>query len=75
MFFLESLLSESFPSLGVTVRLTLPSNTVLIIGPAVGATQILIWSYSFVLLPPMSTVISTSEFYFVGAFNGLLYFH
>ena len=47
--FLELLLSESFPSLGVTVHLSpprMPSNTVLISGPAVGAAQILIWSSS-----------------------------
>ena len=30
------------------------SNTVLISGPAVGAAQILIWSCSYVFLPPMS---------------------
>ena len=34
----------------------MPSSTVLISGPAVGAAQILIWSYSCVFLPPMSTV-------------------
>ena len=38
------------------------SNTVLISGPAVGAVQILIWSYSCVFLPPMSTGIRTSAF-------------
>ena len=38
----------------------MPSNTVLISGPAVGATQILIWAYFFVFLPPMSTTIRTS---------------
>ena len=74
MFFLESLLSESFPSLGVTVRLTLPSNTVLIIGPAVGATQILIWSYSCVFLPPMSAAIRTSVFSFMGALRAFYIF-
>jgi len=30
----------------------MPSNTVLISGPVVGAAQILIWSYSCVFLPP-----------------------
>jgi len=40
----------------------MPSNTVLISGPAVGATQILIWSYICVFLPPMSTIIRTSAF-------------
>ena len=49
------------------------SNTVLISGPAVGAAQILIWSYSCVFLPPMSTAIRASAFSFVGALNGLLY--
>ena len=60
--FLESLLSESFPSLGVTVNLTSLGcpPTLLISGPAVGAAQILIWSYSYVFLPPMSTAIRTS---------------
>jgi len=43
----------------------MPSNTLLISGPAVGAAQILIWSYSCVLLPPMSTAIRTSAFSFV----------
>ena len=38
----------------------MPSNTVLVSGPAVGAAQILIWSYSCVILPPMSTAIRTS---------------
>ena len=51
----------------------MPSNTVLISGPAVGAAQILIWSYSCVFLPPMSTALRASAFYFVGALNGLLY--
>ena len=67
---------QSFLVLGITVHLYLPrmpSNTVLISGPAVGAAQILIWSYSCVFLPPMSTAIRTSVFSFVGALNGLLY--
>ena len=51
----------------------MPSNTVLVSGPAVGAAQILIWSYSCVFLPPMSTAIRTSAFSFVGALNDLLY--
>ena len=51
----------------------MPSNTVLVSGPAVGAAQILIWSYSFVFLPPMSTAIRTSEFSFMGSLNDLLY--
>ena len=73
--FLESLLSESFPSLGVTVRLTLDAlNTVLISGPAVGAAQILTWSYFCVFLPPVSMAIRTSAISFVSALNDLLYF-
>ena len=51
----------------------MPSNTVLVSGPAAGAAQILIWSRSCVFLPPMSTGIRTSVFSFVGALNGLLY--
>ena len=38
-----------------------PSNTVLIPGPAVGAAQTLIWSYS-VFLPPVSTAIKLVRF-------------
>ena len=73
--FLESLLSESFPSLGITVHLNFLGcpPTLLISGPAVEAAQILIWSYSCVFLPLMSTVIRASAFSFVGALNGLLY--
>ena len=51
----------------------MPSNTLLISGPAVGVTQILIWSYSCVFLPPMSTAIRTGVFSFMGALNDLLY--
>ena len=51
----------------------MPSRTVLVSGPAVGAAQILVWSYSCVFLPPMSTAIRTSAFYFVGALSSLLY--
>ena len=32
----------------------MPSNTVLVSGPAVGAARILIWSHSCVFLPPVS---------------------
>ena len=73
--FLESLLSESFPSLGVSPPHLprMPSNTVLISGPAVRAAQILIWPYSYVFLPPMSTAIRTSALSFVGALKGLIY--
>ena len=51
----------------------MPSNTVLISGPAVGAAQILIWSRSSVFLPSMSADIRTSAFSFVGALNDLFY--
>ena len=53
--------------------LRIPFNSVLISGPAVGAAQILIWSYSCVFLPTMSTAIRTSVFSFVSVFNVLLY--
>ena len=57
---------------------SMPSNTVLFSGSAVGAAQILIWSYSCVFLPPMSTAIRASAFSFVGEypfiyFNVLIY--
>ena len=51
----------------------MPSNTVLISGPAVSAAEILICSYSSVFLPPNSTAIRTSAFSFVGTLNDLLY--
>ena len=44
----------------------MPSNTVLIFGPDAGASQLLIWFYSYVFLPPMSTVIGTSKVFFCG---------
>ena len=73
--FLESLLSvfsltgsHSPPHLP-----RMPSNTVLISGPAVGASQILIWSYPCVFSPPKSTAIRTSAFSFVGALSDRLY--
>ena len=50
----------------------MPSNTVLISGPAVGATQILVWACSCVFLPLMSAAIRTSAFSFVGALSVLL---
>ena len=40
----------------------MPSTAVLISGPAVGAAQVLIGSYSCVFLPPMSTAIRASAF-------------
>ena len=74
-FFFEYLLLESFPLLGVTVHLlpSMSSNTALVSGPAVGAAQTLILSYSFVFLLPMSTANITNLFSFVGALNVLLY--
>ena len=74
--FLQSLLSRVLSLTGTHSPPHLPrmpSNTVLISGPAVGAAQILTWSYSCVFLPPMSTAIRTSVFSFVGALSGLLY--
>ena len=40
----------------------MPSKTVLLSGPVVGAAQILIWFYSYIFLPPISTAIRTSVF-------------
>ena len=58
--FLESLLSESFPSGSHSPPHLprMPSSTVLVSGSAVGTAQILVWSYSCVFLSPMSTAIS-----------------
>ena len=73
--FLESRLSEPFPSLGVRPPHLprMPSIAVLASGPAVGAAQVLVWSYFRVFLPPLSTAIQTSAFSFVGALSDLLY--
>ena len=49
----------------------MPSYTLLISGPAVGAAQILIWSCSCVFLSPMFTAIRTSAFSFVGALSSV----
>ena len=49
----------------------MPSDTVLISGPAVGAAQILIWSSSSVFLHPVSTAIRTSAFSFVEALSSV----
>ena len=49
----------------------MPSHTVLISGPAVGAAQILIWSSSSVFLHPVSTAIRTSAFSFVEALSSV----
>ena len=51
----------------------MPSNTVLISGPAMGAAQILICSCSYMFLLPVSAALKTSDFSFVGALNGLSY--
>ena len=53
----------------------IPSNTVLISGPAVGAAQILTWSYFSVFLPPMSTAITTSAFFLWKLSMTLYIFH
>ena len=73
--FLESLLSESFPLLRVSLPHLprMPFSTVLSSGPAVRTAQILIWSYSFVFLLPMSAAIRISMFSFVGVLNDFLY--
>ena len=75
MFFLESLLSESFPSLE-SLSTSSPYNALqhcADLWTCYGEAQILIWSYSCVFLPPMSTAIRTSAFSFVGALSALLY--
>ena len=41
----------------------------MISGPALGAAQILIWSYFSMFMPPMSIAIRTSVFSFLGALN------
>ena len=63
------------PSLRVTVHLTSLGcpPTLLISRPAVEAAQIIIWSYSFLFLPPMYTALRASVFSFVGALSALLY--
>ena len=53
----------------------IPSDTVLISGPAVGAAQILIWFWSSVFLPPMSTAIRSRAFSLEGALHVLYLFH
>jgi len=53
----------------------MPSSTVLISAHAVRAAQILIWFYSSVFLPPVSTAIRTSVFFFVGALMSFYTFH
>ena len=53
----------------------MPSNTVLISGPAVGAARILIWPNYYVFLPSMSSAIRTSAFSFVGALMTFYIFH
>ena len=63
------------PLLGVTVHLTSLGcpPTLCWSRPAVGASQILIWSYSCVFLPSISIAIRTSAFSFVGALSVLVY--
>ena len=51
------------------------SNTVLISELAVGEAQILIWSYSSVFLPPMSTAIRTRVCSFMETLNEFYIFH
>jgi hypothetical protein len=51
----------------------MPSSTMLFFGPAVGAAQILVWAYTCVFLPPISTATRTGAFSFVRAFSDLLY--
>ena len=68
-----SLLILCFDDLSIDVSGVMPSNTLLIFGTAVGAAQILIWSYFCVFLPPLSTAIRTSAFSFWGPLNVLLY--
>ena len=53
----------------------MPSSTTLVSGPAVGEAQGLIWSYSSVFLPPMSTAVRTDVFSLVGALSDLYMFH
>ena len=51
----------------------MPSNTVLVSGPAAGAAQILIWFDSCVFLPPTSAAVRASAFSSAGALSGLLH--
>ena len=75
MFFLSHCCQSPFPGWGHSPPPLprMPSDTVLISGPAVGAAQILIWFCSSVFLPPVSTANRTSAFSFVGALNDLSY--
>ena len=52
----------------------MPSNTVLVSGPAVGTAQILIWS-SCVFLPPVSEAIRTGALSVEGALSALYVSH
>ena len=75
MFFLSHCCQSPFPrweSQSISPPEDAP-NTVLISGPAVGAAQILTWSYSYVFLPPMSKAIRTSVLSLVGGLSDLLY--
>ena len=53
----------------------MPSNTVLVSGPAVGAAQILVWSRSCVFLPPVSTAVRTSASPLAGALRAFCRSH
>ena len=74
MFFLSHCCQSPFPhwESQSTSAPRMPSDTVLISGPAVGAAQTLIWSCSSVFLPPMSTAIRTNAPSFVGALGDVL---
>jgi len=73
--FLESLLSESFPSLGVIVHFTSIECPLTLCWSLdlLWEQLILICSYSSVFSSPVSTAIRPSVFSFVGALNNLLY--
>ena len=53
--------------------LRMPSNTGLVSGPAVGAAQTLIWLFSCMFLPPMSTGVRTRAFSFMGTLCPFIY--
>ena len=71
MFFLNHCYQSPFPRWESPHLPRMLSNLV-VSGPVVGAAHILIWSYSCVFFPPVSTATRTSAFSFVGALNALL---
>ena len=78
MFFLSHCCQEFFHSLGVTVHLTslgCPPTLCWSLDLLWWAAQILIWPYSYVFLPLMSTAIRTTVFSFVGTLYDLFIFH